>query len=374
VKIGIDAHILGKNKGGVERYVKNLVELLPRLAPWNDYIIFISNNWQPKRPYTDNVTFCTLPISDPLVQRSFILPILSRYFSLVLLHVQRISPLWCPGRIVVTIHDLVQEKDPLKYHDLRNQLVRMFTPLTVRKASRVLTVSATIRDEIIKRFGLPAHKVVAVYNGIDHDLFYPGSSSNYIDPTMQKDAHPYILYVGAIEPRKNLEVVLKAFKFFLENEGAKADFLMVGSVRDKGYFGDILSLAKILGIKDHVIYKGYVSDDDCVELIRGARVFIAPSKYEGFDLPPLEAMACGTPVLTSNIPVHREFLSGAAVFFDPGSPEMLYIEIRKIWNNQEKIEYFRQRGIKQAKKFSWERAVWKIAQVYSEVGKNRTSS
>ncbi len=370
VRVGIDAHILGKNKGGVERYVNNLVELLPKLAPLNKYIVFVTKKWKPALHSPNNVFYCTLPVADPLVQRSLILPILSKYFSLDLLHVQRICPLFYHGKIIVTIHDLVQERFPHRYKDFRNRLVRLLTPVTVKKASRILTVSKTEREAILTTFKLPASKVVAVYNGIDHELFSP-KSGNRLNDVRRDEFSPYLLYIGAIEPRKNLEVVLKAFKLFVDSANYDVKFLMAGAVRDRNYFKDLFSLIRTLAIEDRVRHIDYVTDEECSDLMRKARLFIAPSVYEGFDLPPLEAMACGTPVLCSDIGVHREILSGAAVFFDPASPEMLYMKLRKIWNAPEIMQRLQKSGVELAERFTWEKTVWEIAQVYSEIGKDR---
>ncbi len=372
MRIGIDAHILGKNKGGVERYIKNLVDLLPRVAPCNEYVFFVGKHWKCPDHSPQNVKYCKLVITDPLIQRSIILPILSKKFNLDILHVQRIAPLFCSKNVVVTIHDLVLERNENQYNSLRDHIVRFLTPFTIKKAKRIITVSNTVRNQILDKYKPPARKVVAIYNGIDHNLFKLADKgcSNRGKPGDIKDDTPYILYVGAIEPRKNLEVVIEAFKMFSDAVDFTVNLVVAGSIRNGQYYEAILNQIRRCSLEKHVKFKGYITDKDYLLLLRGAKLFLAPSIDEGFDLPPLEAMACGIPVICSNIEIHREIFPSCAAFFDSTSPIMLYLKIRELWFNQEKAWTIRKRGIEHAQKFTWEKTVCEIARVYSEIGKH----
>ncbi len=372
MRVGIDAHILGKNKGGVERYVRNLVDLLPRMAPHNEYIFFVGKHWKGQNRYYRNVKYCKLLVSDPLFQRSVILPFLSMRFNLDVLHVQRIAPLFCGTNVVVTVHDLVLERNKKQYNSLRDRIVRVLTPYTMRTAKRIITVSNAVRNQILDKYRLPDRKVVSVYNGIDHSFFRsePKCHNNKERLGNVKHNNPYILYVGAIEPRKNLEVVIEALRVFLDTEDLAVNFVIAGGIRNGRYYDALLKLTRRCSLENHVKFKGYITDEEYLRLLREAKLFIAPSVDEGFDLPPLEAMASEVPVICSDIKVHRELFSDCAVFFDSGSARMLYLKIRELWFDEEKTRAIQKKGLEQARKFTWETTVCKIAQIYSETGRH----
>jgi glycosyltransferase involved in cell wall biosynthesis len=332
MRIGIDGHVLGKNIGGVERYVDKVVELVPDLSPHHQFVVFVTRQSKtrfaadPRR----NVQFVSLPASDPIVQRSLLLPWAVRRHRLDILMVQRIAP-WACGRcsILLAIHDLIPIKYANEYPGLRNWLIRLLTSGSLARADLIVCPSQSVCNDI--------------------DLFYPGTSAprrafyNGVDPIrfgrrdMRTDREtlwrrgvsgPFLFSPGAIEPRKNIVTILKALARL--DPVTRPLLVLSGSIRDADSFGRMRQLAQELGIADRVRHVGFVSDEELVDLYSHATACIAASIDEGFSLSPLEAMACGTPVLCSDIPVHRELFEGAVTFFPPQSPGLLAEGIRDI--------------------------------------------
>ncbi len=367
MRIGIDAHILGKNKGGVEKYLRQLVLYLPQVAPWYDYVFFVNRRYPVPADSPANVTYVTLPFSDPLIERSVILPWLALKHRLDLLHVQRITPPLVNCALVVSLHDILPLTNPRDYRGWRNALVRFMTPQSARRASRILTVSETTKIEIVKTLHVPAAKVVFVYNGIDHKFFRPQLGKETISGRFSFLSDPYILYLGALETRKNLEVVLSAFAGFLALINGTTRLIIAGGDRTSGYGQRLKKLVREKQLSDNVVFTGFVSDSECLELLRNARLFLAPSRGEGFDIPPLEAMSCGVPVICSDIEVHRELFAGAAEFFPPAETDILAQLMAGLWEGSQLRESMIQKGLLLAKKFTWENMACQTADVYREI-------
>lgn len=368
LKIGIDAHVLGKKKGGVERYVKELVSFLPDLMPEHDFIVFINTQYDPSNSRRDNVQYIALPFSDPLIQRSIILPFVITRYRLDILHVQRILPLFCGCKSVVSIHDLLPLIHQEDHRGFRNSMIRILTGRSIKKANRVLTVSQTVKHEIINRFQVDTHKVAAIYNGIDHNHFMPFKRSGNDMPKENNPGQQYkLLYIGALEPRKNLEIVLLALNRLIHEMGKNVSLTIAGGARDQNYSHRLKQMVKKLGIKKDLFFTGYISDERCLELLKDADVFLAPSRGEGFDLPPLEAMACGVPVVCSDIPVHRELFDGYAAFFQPDAEKHLADVINDLLSDHQKRTLLKNNGRKPTLNFKWEHTACQIAEIYRNI-------
>jgi glycosyltransferase involved in cell wall biosynthesis len=331
MRIGIDGHVLGKNIGGVERYVEKVVELVPDLCLQHQFIIFVSQRMKARfvKDRRQNVQFVTLPVSDPIVQRSVMLPWLVRRHRLDVLHVQRVSP-WACGRcrILLTVHDLIPIKYPDAYPGFRAALIRLLTPSSIARADFIVCPSQFVCDDIERYFPAATAPRRPFYNGVDPERFTvralvpePG--------TLKRHAveQPYIFSPGAIEERKNIETIIEAIARL--DVASRPLLLLSGSVRDGGYFIRLQKLARDLRVADWVRHLGFVSDDDLIDLYGHAVACVAASRDEGFNLLPLEALACGAPVLCSDIPVHRELYEDAVSFFPPDSPELLAQGIRR---------------------------------------------
>ncbi len=375
MRIGIDAHILGKGKGGVERVVHQMVRWLPDLQPDNEFVIFVNRRYVPPFPARRNVRFRWLPISEPLVQRSLILPWMAFRENLDILHVQRAAPPRSRAQLVVHVHDLLPLTARQDHRSFRDQVVRRLIPRSLRAADRVLTVSRSVADEIASLFPDVAAKVVAIPNGVDGELFQPKAAD-----APRAGIHgrlglrgEYILYLGALMERKNLEVAILGFQEFLQRrasigEAGRFKLVLAGMSRSGSHAEHLRNLAahsKAGAIR----FAGFISDTDCTALLQHASAFLAPSRGEGFDLPALEAMACAIPVLCSDIPVHRELLGEDAIFFPPDEPGKMAAGLFQLLDQPGLRAHLEMRGPKRAAAFNWEDSMRRLGDLYRGLGR-----
>ncbi|HWZ94473.1 MAG TPA: glycosyltransferase family 1 protein [Opitutaceae bacterium] len=373
MRIGLDAHILGKGKGGVERVVHQMVRLLPGLMPQCEFVVFTKKDYTAPFGHRPNVRYRRLPVDDPLLQRSFVLPWLARRERLDLLHVQRAAPPCVRARLVVHTHDLLPLTAPADHPGLRDQLVRRLMPGSIRRADCVLTVSESVAAEIRRHFPHAAGKLTAIPNGIDADFFRPRPPGAMRTPLHARLnlAGDYVLYLGALMARKNLEVAIRGFNRYLRDPLLPASargtkLVLAGMSRSQAHEASLRALAEKLA-PGAVIFAGFIKDEDCLALLQHATVFLAPSRGEGFDLPALEAMACGIPVLGSDIPVHRELLGNDARFFPTDQPERLATELQRLMTHADLRAQLAKQGPARAAGFTWENAMQSLAELYHHI-------
>lgn len=366
MRIGLDAHILGKGKGGVERVVHQMVRLLPALLPEHEFVVYVTRHYRPPFPPRANVRYRRLPIAEPVLQRSVVLPWLARREALDLLHVQCAAPPLIRARLVVHIHDLLPLRAPADHRGLRDRLVRRMTPGTLRRADGVLTVSESVAGEIRADFPFAAAKLTAIPNGIEGGFFQPRAS---VAPRAAIHARlglkgDYLLYVGAFAARKNLEVAIRAFgRLVRDPRHATAQLVLAGMCRSTSYLASLRKLAAEVA-PGAVIFTGFVDDRECLDLLQHARIFLAPSRGEGFDLPPLEAMSCAVPVVCSELPVHRELLEDDALYFHPDRPEELAAALLRLDTDPALHRELSRRGPARAARYTWENAMGRMADFY----------
>ncbi|MHB8544436.1 MAG: glycosyltransferase family 4 protein [Leptospirales bacterium] len=364
MRIGIDAHVLGKGIGGVERFLKQVVDWLPRVAIDHEYVVFVNRDAANARIIEPqaNVQIIPLIIANPLIERSLIMPWLARRHQLDMLVTQRLCPWFCGScKLILTIHDLTPLKFPKAYRGLTNHLIRLLTGDSVRRSSLILTPTQTISDEVKARFKVHAKPIIAYYNGVDTTCFKPNVSTDTRRGRLDRLGirGPYILTSGAIEARKNLETIYDAVASIVHD--VPINLVVVGKIRDQGYAVSLARQARSLGIEDKVQKFGFVDEATLVELYQNASLFITASRDEGFDMPPLEAMSCGTPVICSDIPVHRELFDECALFFSPNSKEDLVVQIYKLLNTPEAHHQLREAASSLSLRFTWQAASKRIA-------------
>ncbi|MGD0093749.1 MAG: glycosyltransferase family 1 protein [Planctomycetota bacterium] len=368
MRIGIDAHILGKGKGGVERYVRELALRLPRAAPEHEYLFFVRKAlecrglWEGLR----NVQAVPLLTANPLLERPLLLPWLARRHRLDVLHVQRIAPPFPGCAVVVTIHDVLPLTMPRECPGFSNALVRLLTPGTVRRCARILTVSSSTQQDLARLFPEAAARIAAIPNGVDHGFFRPAPAGALPNAAQKRLGleQPYVLYAGAIEPRKNLLLVLRAFEQCADLRRQGALLVLAGLPRTPAYRRELDAFIRGAGLAAQVRWALGLGDQEYLELVQAARLFLAPSLGEGFDLPPLEAMACGVPTICSDIPVHSEFFAGAAEFFARNEAAALAQSLTRLWQDGGRCTTLRAAGLRKAAEFSWDKTANLTAQQY----------
>jgi glycosyltransferase involved in cell wall biosynthesis len=369
MRIGLDAHLLGRGKGGVERVVHHMVQLLPDNLPDHEFVVLINRDFQPPFRARSNVRFRRLLVSDPLLQRSVLLPWLARRERLDCIHVQRAAPPFVRGRIVLHVHDLLPLTAPGDHPGFRDGIVRRLTPGSIRRADVVLTVSEAVATEIRTLFPDTAGKLTAVPNGVDTAFFRPRAEHAARGPVHVRlglDGN-YVLYLGALMPRKNLEVALRGFSAFLQNGRKPAGsrpfkLVLAGMSRSDAYASELRRIADRVA-PGSICFAGFLPDQECLALLQHASIFLAPSRGEGFDLPALEAMACGIPVICSDLPVHRELLGPDVVYFSTDEPHSLAAALTSLESERRSRERV-EAGLRRAATFTWEAAMQRLATVY----------
>ena len=331
----IDADVLGRQRTGDETYVRNLLRELPALAA--DAGLRLAAVVRQADLLPDGVEPLVLASAWQELRLSWTLPRLLRRVGASLVHTQYAVPVRPPCPAVVTIHDLSFERDPSLMGRKDFTVFKRVVPRAARRAARVLTVSERTKADLEEVYGLAPERIVVTPNGVD-DAFTPGDTGH---------ARDFVLTVGAIQPRKNQLAALAAA------HAVGLPLVVVGPAKEP-------ALADELRRRGARI-EGYVETDRLVELYRGAACLVQASRYEGFGLPVLEAMACGTPVVTVPEPALLEVVGDAAVVVEE---EELADGIRRALRERDKLSYA---GLERARAFSWEACAEKTLGVYLDV-------
>jgi glycosyltransferase involved in cell wall biosynthesis len=270
-----------------------------------------------------------------------------------------VGPLLAPCPVVVTIHDLSFIRFPDLFRPANRLYLTVLTRLSARRARRLIAVSAHTAAETTRLLGVPAERVDVVYHGVD-PAFRP-LPDGAVAAFRQRRGLPerFVLFVGTLEPRKNLARLVEAFARIRSN---RVGLVLVGG---KGWlYDDLFARVETLGLSEKVMFPGYVTKDELPFWYNAATILAYPSVYEGFGLPVLEAQACGTPVLTSNVSSLPEAAGDAALMVDPYDVETLATELNRLLEDKLLQHELRERGLAHAQQFSWPHTAQKTARVY----------
>lgn len=271
----------------------------------------------------------------------------------------------CP--IVITIHDLAYMIYPEKFVRTYRWYLRWLVPLSVRVADKIITVSQSSKNDVVRLLKVPADKVEVIYNGTD-ESFRVVEDPAVLDACRRKHKLPeeFIMYLGTLEPRKNIVGLIKAFHEFRRSQDHANPKLVIAGA--KGWmYSDIFNLVSSCGLQDDVIFLGYVDDEDIPLLYNCARIFVYPSFYEGFGLPVLEAMACGVPVITSNTSSLPEIVGDAGIMVDPNDNAGLAAAMGRLWRDEVLRRKMITRGLARASTFSWDKTAQRTLALYRNV-------
>jgi len=273
-----------------------------------------------------------------------------------------VFPVLSTGKLILTIHDLT----PLLFPDIFSLKARLYMRtmiwLSKFKVNKIITVSQNTKNDLIKMFNYNPKKIKVIYNGVDNS-YKIIENQDLIKKIKDKykTGKEFLLYVGNIKPHKNIPTLLKA----LEKINANSKLVIVGK-KDKAY-DEIFDIIDQYNLEDRVIFTGFVPDEDLILLYNAATLFVYPSLYEGFGLPPLEAMACGTPVITSNVSSLPEVVGNAAITVEPQNVFKLSKAINNVLENKNLQDKMIQEGLKRAEQFTWEKTAIDTIKVYEEV-------
>lgn len=271
------------------------------------------------------------------------------------------------GKKVTIVHDMAHLACPDTVRIKTKHWLDLTLKQSCRRADAIVTVSEFSKQELIKYLNVPKEKIHVIYNGVDFDLYHPNYSSEQIAVSREKYKieENYFLYLGTIEPRKNLIALIEAYGRFAAEFDDVPQLVLAGG---NGWLYDgIYAAARRLNLDNKIRFTGYIDSQDSPILMKGACAFLFPSLYEGFGMPVAEAMACGTPVLTSNSSSLIEIAEGAAVLVNAKTVDSIYEGIKKLYQEQELREELSAAGIVRSKKFSWEKAAEDLKQIYQNL-------
>ena len=368
-RIAIDAHAIGERLTGNETYVSNLIDGLMGLDSGHEYVLLFTSPqaahvWQQKYP---QVCVKIVWPRQPLVRIPLVMPLMARDQQIDLLHVQYVGPPVTPVPVVASIHDISFERYPEFFSHREVAQFKATIRLTAMLASRILTISECSKRDLVDIYGIPEEKVVVTYLAANKN-FRPPDSKEAAAMTAQRYgvSAPYFLAVGNLQPRKNLVRLVAAYER-LRNHRPDIGHQLVIVGKKTWKFDPILSFVQKSRWADDIILTDYVSDEDLPLLYAGADVFIYPSIYEGFGLPPLEAMACGTPVVVSDRASLPEVVGDAGVKVNPFDINAIAAAMASIVLEPGVAEWYSHAGIKRAGRFTWEECSVRTQQVYEEV-------
>ncbi len=264
-------------------------------------------------------------------------------------------------KTIVTCHDII----PIAYYNTPSPLWKL-NAKGLRKAERIITVSEFSKQDISKYIKYPEENIEIIPPAVDHNLYYPNRSKECLLKYNIGDSEKVILYVGAEEPRKNIQFLINSFSK-LKNKISNVKLLKVGTPNYLFVRKKLLKQIEALNLQNDVIFTGYVSESELAEIYNAVDLFIFPSLYEGFGIPPLEAMACGTPVITSNTSSLPEVVGDAAIIADPYDVNKFAEEMYELLMNESLKEEMIKKGLKRSKMFSWDISAKKTLKIYKEL-------
>jgi glycosyltransferase involved in cell wall biosynthesis len=365
--IAIDAHSVGTGLAGNETYAANLVEALAAVDSENRYTVYVTRpaaferfngRWENVRVRK------TLPHT-PLLRVPVTLSAELRRRPIDLLHVQYTAPPLAPCPVVATIHDLSFEHLPETFRRRSRVQLRLTVRRTARRAARVIAPSEFTRRDLIETYRLDPERVAAIPLAASPH-FRPVEDAEEIARVRRRYrlGGEYVLAVGSIQPRKNLARLVRAYSLLRRERGRSnlPQLVLVGKLA--WLYGETLRAIEEEGAGGSVILTGYVSEGDLPALYTGALCFVYPSYFEGFGLPPLEAMSCGAPVLTGNLTSLPEVVGDAGLTADPFDTGALARALARLIDDAALRADLRARGLRRARAFNWRDTARMTLQVY----------
>ncbi|MCA1594639.1 MAG: glycosyltransferase family 4 protein, partial [Acidobacteria bacterium] len=364
--IAIDAHSVGTGLAGNETYAANLIEALAEIDPSNLYTLYVTRREAVERfggRWPNVRVRRTLPHT-PLLRIPVTLSAELRRRPVDLLHVQYTAPPFAPCPVVATIHDLSFEHLPATFKRRSRMQLRLTVRRTARAAAHIITPSEFTRRDIVNTYAIRPERV-SVIKLAASPTFKPANPEEVERARRRYGIEgEYILAVGSIQPRKNLARLIGAYAD-LRRERSSDKLPQLVLVGKKAWlYGQTLRALEERGVSDSTILTGYVSEGDLPALYTGALCFVYPSYFEGFGLPPLEAMQCGTPVITGNLTSLPEVVGDAGLLVDPHDTEALGRAIARLIDDQNLRAELRAKGLERARLFNWHETARQTLKAY----------
>lgn len=389
-RIGIDARLYGPLAKGIGRYIKEVLDIIIKIDKENYYVIFLSkDNFDQFICNNERIKKILVNVRWYTFAEQIIMPWLIFKEKLDLMHFPHFNiPIFCPVKFIVTIHDLISIKfptdrattlGPLAYK-IKNLALRFIIWFAINRAGKVIAVSEFTKKDIIDKFKIAKEKIEVTYEAVGLLATSPSIKQDKgIDKGSKKEDRavllkyyidkPYLLYVGNAYPHKNLEGLVEVFsRIIIKNPNIQ----LVLVSKDDYFYKRIKDYAKSLklygeGSNSQIVFPGYVTDEELKVLYKNALLYVFPSFYEGFGLPPLEAMANGCPIVSSNQTSLPEILGQAALYFNPNDQKDMEEKIESLLKDENLRRNLINQGYEQIKKYSWQECAEKTLAVYQEI-------
>ena len=371
LRIGIDGRAFASPAAGIRRYVNGLTRALLALGEPLEVVALGGLDSNPRPP---GAGYIAEPLHPPtnLGWTQVGLPRAARRAAVDVIHAPAYTaPFWSQVPVVLTIHDVSYQRHPQWYPYRRDWARRAFYRRSAHIASHILTVSRFSATEITVAYRIPAERMTVTPHGVD-DTFTP-AGSDLSGELPAGVSPPYLLHVGDLHERRNLTMLVDAVLAARRGVGGILPALsLVLAGADRGVGDAVSEIAARAGAADAVVRLGPVSEKQLRTLYRGAIAMAYPSLYEGFGLPLVEAMACGTPVIASNTASMPEVLGGAGVLVDPADRQAWTSAIIDVVNNEQTRADLRTAGLRRATEFTWERTAKLTLDAFRRVLERRT--
>lgn len=367
MRIGIEAQrVFRTNKHGMDFVALEVIRELQKFDSENEYFIFVAPGSDVCLNESRNVHIVIVNCPTYPLWEQIALPLAVKRYNLDVLHcTSNTAPIFCKVPLLLTLHDIIfleprQGENKSTYQNLGRIYRRFVVPKILSKCRKIITVSNFEKNHILQQLSLPTDKLIAVYNGYNK-YFRPLEN---IEDTVSKyiGSKEYIFFLGNTDPKKNMRGTLLAYSMYLEKSSVKLPLLLADM--KENVLDEILENAGIGNIRDHIVCRKYIPNTDLPYIYNGAKIFLYTSFRESFGIPMIEAMACGTPVITGDSSALPEIAGDAAIKVNVSKPEKIADAMLLLENDDEMYKEYVSNGLNRAKEFSWENTAKQLLEIY----------
>lgn len=370
MRIGIEAQrIFRKNKHGMDYVVLQEIKELQQMDTENEYYVFVKPGEDHCVESSRNVHVIELNCPTYPLWEQWALPRAAKKYGVEILHcTSNTAPIWCDIPLVLTLHDIIfleprDKQNHSLYQNMGWLYRRLNVPRILDKCRRIITVSNFEMENIISKLNIPRERMAMIYNGYN-EWFKPVEDEDEVYKKYIPE-QGYFFFLGNTDPKKNTERTLVAYSKYLTKSSIKRKLLMADL--DSEYLNGIIECNHIENIQENIVMPGYIVNSDLPYIYHGAFAFLYTSLRESFGIPLLEAMACGTPVITSNTSSMPEIGGKDAILVNPESSDEIAEMMLRLETDDGYYEQQRNVGIERAKHFSWRKTAENLLKLYQEV-------
>ncbi len=377
MRIGIEAQrVFRRNKHGMDYVVLQEIKELQKLDTKNEYFVFVAPGVDRCLKDTKNVHIIVIGESFYPVWEQITLPRAAKKYNLDILHcTSNTAPIYCDIPLILTLHDIIfleprDKNNKSLYQNMGWLYRRKVVPKILDKCRRIITVSNFEKQNIINKLNIPEKRMAMIYNGYNEWFTTFRDVADIYKSYIDKPG--YFFFLGNTDPKKNTERTLIAYSKYLEKSNVKRKLLMADL--DKEYLNGIIERNHIENIRNQIVMPGYIVNSDLPYIYNRAFAFLYTSLRESFGIPLLEAMACGTPVITSNTSSMPEIAGTDAILINPESSDEIAEKMIQLENNELYYNAQKEIGLKRAEMFSWKKTAEQLLSLYEEVYKELPNS